>query len=215
MQRKFWKNTGPARGGGTTCGRSRQSRSKSGASTSSVAATPAPRTEMPQEGNGRLIPTCPDISLPWSGDYDHDGWSARMFLHQLCATSIGHWQPSDTEQLLSGWTLLHLRHNAESGISLSDIVTPIGVASQKHFRSANMLRGLIRRALAWRRSVRVLLQTEAGIIPTRITFLSKGEASACLTITSEKPLPDSLKDGLMGYLQPLLPGCAATPSSPE
>src|SRR5574341_1707700 len=50
-------------------------------------AIPALRAPVLEVSGPLVIPTCPDTSLPWSQDYAHGGWSARMFLHQMLAIS--------------------------------------------------------------------------------------------------------------------------------
>jgi hypothetical protein len=69
-------------------------------------------------------PTSPDGSSPWPGDCAHDGWSARMFLHQMLSTSRSDWQPSDTESLLSRSTLAISQLRVAGGSSLSDALLP-------------------------------------------------------------------------------------------
>ena len=162
------------------------------------------------------IPTCPDTSLPWSDDYDLGGWSARMFLHQLFRISTPHWKPSDTERLLSDSTPPRLRGKVGSGISLSDVLEPPDTThSEACFRDTDMVRVLIRRALARGRSLRLLLVTERGTTPVIVTFGRKGAPCDCWSAMSEPDLPDSLKTGLLDYLQQHRPDCTETPSSPK
>ena len=156
------------------------------------------------------IPTYPATSCPWSGDCDHNGFSARMFLHQLSITSLPRWQVSDTERLLSEWTPLELRGNPGCVTSLSDAIKPPGQTSPASFRSARMAGGLVRRALARGRSLRVLLRTEHDTIPVIVTFGNNGGCESW-TLKSEKPLPDFLADGLMDVLKQSAPGCVETP----
>jgi len=211
LQREFWNDIGPACDDGEMCGTVSQIPVTSGGATSSVEATPAQSTGTHDVDSRLDTPICPDTSLPWSDDFAHDGWSARMFLHQQLHISRPHWTPSDTERWLSASTLLHLRVKPGFEISLSDVITPVGVCSGKHFRSAKMIRGLVRRAWRWRRRLRVLLRTERGIIPTTITFGSPNAACVSLTLKSAKPLPDSLQDGLLAFLRQHAPECSATP----
>ncbi len=155
----------------------------------------------------RRIPTLPDTSSPWSDDCAHNGWSARMFLHQLLQISTPHLMPSDTERLLSDWMPWALHVNPGSGTMLSDVILPLGQSSRVCFRTAKMVRGLIRRALARGRSLRVLLRTEHDTIPVIVTFGSHNKACEFWTIQSGKPLPASLRDGLLEFLMQHVPEC--------
>jgi len=170
----------------------------------------APNTATPEVMATHGIPISPDTSLPWSEDFALHGWSGRMFLHQLLSISTPHWSPLDTERRLSEWTPLRLRASLGSGISLSDVIKPLGQASENCFRSARMVRGLIRRALARGRSFRLLLRTEHDTIPVIVTFGSRGGDSESWTVTSGMPLPDCLLDGLLSFLRQHEQGCAET-----
>ncbi len=158
-----------------------------------------------------IPPTSPDTSLPWSEDYALGGWSARMYLHQLSVTSQPAWKHSDTERLLSDWTPLRLRGNLGSGTLLSVAIKPPEKAWFGSFRTANMVRGLIRRALERGRSLRLLLRTEQDTIPVIVMFGSLKEGCGSWTVTSAKPLPDSLRDGLLANLKQHAPECMETP----
>lgn len=57
------------------------------------------------------------------------------------------WKPSDTEQLLSEWTPLHIRGRAGNGITLSDYIKPADKVCADSFRTVRMVQGVIRRAL--------------------------------------------------------------------
>lgn len=72
-----------------------------------------------------------------------------------------------------------------------------------------MVQGVIRRALARGRSFRLLLRTERDTIPVIVTFGKNGGCESW-TVTSAKPLPDSLRDGLLDYLKRHAPECAGT-----
>jgi len=48
-----------------------------------VEVIPAPHIPGQAQYGEQDIPISPDISLPWLDDCVHNGWSARMFLHQL------------------------------------------------------------------------------------------------------------------------------------
>ena len=188
-----------------TCGRTTSRKS-----TSSAAATHAQSTPAPAATETATTPTSPDTSLPWSDDFALDGWSARMFLHQQLRTSTPHWRTSDTEQLLSDWTPQRLRGKAASATSLSDAIKKPGKASAESFRTSQMVRGLIRRALARGRSLRLLLRTEHDTIPAIVIFGKKVQDSGFWTVESGKRLPDYLGSGLLDFLTRHAPGCAET-----
>lgn len=173
-----------------------------------------PAPHIPERGQygEQNMPISPDTSLPWSDDYAHDGWSARMFLHQLLSTSMQHWQPLDTERLLSEWTPRRLRANLARETSLSDAIKPPGQTLPTSFRTPKMVRGLIRRALARGRSLRLLLRTEHDTIPVIVTF-TKADDYGSWTATSAKALPASLRDGLLDFLRQHAPECVVTPLS--
>jgi len=175
-----------------------------------VVATPAPSIPALEATVKAEPPTCPDTSLPWSDDYALDGWSARMFLHQLLSTSTLHWWPSDTEQLLSDWMPQRLQASIGSGISLSDVIKPPGQSYDSSFRTARMVRGMMRRVLRRSKSLRVLLRTEHDTIPVTVTFWNPGD-SASWTVTSESVLPDFLRDGLLDFLRRHAPDSAEMP----
>jgi hypothetical protein len=73
-----------------------------------------------------------------------------------------------------------------------------------------MVQGLIRRALARGRSLRLLLRTEHDTIPVIVTFGSLKKDCEFWTLKSEKVLPDSLRDGLLDFLKQHAPACMAT-----
>lgn len=170
-------------------------------SISSVVETHVPSTAALAATETPDIPTFPDTTLPWSEDFSLNGWSARMFLHQLSITSTPRWEHSDTERWLSGWTPLRLRANLGNGTSLSDAIKPPGKASATCFRTARMVRGLMRRALARGKSFRLLLRTARDTIPVIVTFGSPVGDCASWTVTSGKPLRESLVDGLLNFLR--------------
>lgn len=157
-------------------------------------------------------PTCPVECSAWSDDAIHGGWSARMFLHQLLTTLRPHWSTSDTEQLLSESTPLRLRANPGKGISLSDVIKPLGNTCEACSVSAKAGRGLTRRILARDRSFRLLLRTECDTTPAIVTFGNPAD-SASWTVKSAKPLPDSQRTGLLDYLRQHAPECTETASS--
>lgn len=157
-------------------------------------------------------PTSPDTSLPWSEDYALGGWSAKMFLHQLLQISTPRLTPSDTERRLSAWTPQRLRGKVGNGISFVDVFNDPGCSSAACLRTPRMVRGLIRRALARGRSLRVLLHTGRDMIPVIVTFGNRTSTGCAFwTITSAGCLPDSLQAGLMDFLQQHAPECMVTP----
>lgn len=160
----------------------------------------------------RVIPTSPDTSLPWSEDFALGGWSARMFLHQLLTTSRLAWRPLDTERLLSESTPLRLRANPGKGISLSAVIRPPRQTSMEpSFRTAKMVQGLIRRALARGKSLRLLLAIGPDTIPVIVIFGPNPTDFASWRVRSESDLPDYLKTGLLDFLQRNAPSSAETP----
>jgi len=175
-----------------------------------VEVIPAPHIPGQAQYGEQDIPISPDISLPWLDDCVHNGWSARMFLHQLLTISMPDWQPLDTEQLLSGWTPQRLRANLARETSLSDAIKSPGKTLPASFRTARMVQGLIRRALARGRSLRLLLRTEHDTIPVIVTF-TKANDCASWTAMSAKPLLASLRDGLLDFLRRHAPECVETP----
>lgn len=184
-----------------------------GGSTLSPAAIRARRIHAREAMARASMPTSPDTSLPWSQDFRLGGWSARMFLHQLCSISRQPWTHLDTEFALSELTPLRLRLKAGKGISLSEVIrSPEKRSRENSVRSASMVRGLMRRALARGRSLRVLLRTERDTIPVIVTF-SNPENSASWKVKSAKPLPDSLRDGLLDFLRRHAPACSEIASS--
>lgn len=180
-----------------------------------VEATRVLSTAAPVPTGGPSTPTCPDTSLPWSDDCSLGGWSAKMYLHQLLATSTPRWQPSDTERVLLGWTLRRRHAKPASGTTLSDVINPPGTTQTKCFRTAHMVQGLIRRALARGRSLRLLLRTARDTIPVIVTFGSRAGGCESWTATSASALPDFLLNGLLDFLRRHAPGCAGMRCRPR
>lgn len=181
--------------------------------TSFVAATPAQATRGLDPTASPAVPTCPVSFLEWSDDNNLNGWSARTFLHQLLIGSMPHWRPLDTERLLSEWTPLRLRGNPASATSLSDAIRPATKVSAGCFRSAKMVRGVIRRASARGRSLRVLLRTEHATTAVIVTFGTKASDCASWMVQSERHFPACLTDGLLDFLRRHAPECSVTASS--
>lgn len=160
------------------------------------------------------LPISPDISLPWSEDYAHDGWSAKMFLHQLLSTSLPHWRPSNTEQLLSEWTPQWSQGNPEQENLLSDAIKPIGMVSLNHFASFRKIQGLLRRRLRIEKSWRLYVRTKEEVIPVIISFTNPDDCESWM-LKSAKNLPDFLADGLLDYLKQHAPECMEIPLFPK
>ena len=151
------------------------------------------------------IPTCPDISLPWSEDVGHNGWSAKTFLHQMICLLRPHWKCLDTERLLSGQMPLRLRVSNASEISLlHPRLKKIGKANSVSYLSEVAIQGIILRNLRRDKQLRVLLHTEHGTTPVIVTY-SKEIGYVCLTEKNVSGLADSLKDGLLDFLNQRLP----------
>lgn len=145
------------------------------------------------------IPTCPVFSSQLSDNAGPDGWSAKMFLHQMMCVSRKVWNVSDTERLLLGSMPLRLHAKVERETLLSAVIKQPNEASEKCYRSLKMARGVVRRALKRNRSVRVLLRTRKDTIPVIISFGMDNFES--WTAMSELPLPVFLLIGLMDYLR--------------
>lgn len=167
---------------------------------------PVPNIPEPEATEPQNIPTCPVTVSAWSDDAALNGWSARMFLHQLLTTSRPHWNVLDSERLLSAWTPFHIRDRAVNEISLSAVIKPAGKASEKSFMTSRTVEGIIRRAWARGRSFRLLLRIEQDTIPMIVTFGTRqNKSSEYWTVKSGKPLPDSLKAGLLDHLKRHMP----------
>jgi hypothetical protein len=162
----------------------------------------------------RSTPTSPDGSLPWPDDYAHDGWSARMFLHQTLSTSHSDWLPSDTESLLSHSTLAISPLRVAGGSSLSDVLLPTAPDSPKLYLTQAMVTGLLRRARRRRRPLqRVLLRIPHGWRRRTVTCTSQGEGFVYSIPSRQKLSRDSPEAGLMAFLAQLVSGCLETPST--
>ncbi len=142
----------------------------------------------------RSTPISPDISLPWSGECGPDGWSAKMFLHQMLSILRPRWTYSDTERLLSGRTPLRIQVNGGSGSSLSAVLRKPGEVESWTFVSDNALRGLIRRGLRRNRPFHVLLRTQSDLAMVTVTC-TKDRCEFSI-LSSGQDLPDSPIAGL-------------------
>jgi len=205
--------------GGRIPGRTRTSgismRLPKSAPISSAEAILVRRTATPAQMEIPNIPTCPATSSPWSQDAALGGWSARMFLHQVSSTSKPLWTTSDTERLLSASSPRHLRASFGRGITLSGVIKPPRKASATCFRTPRMVEGLIRRALARGRSLRLLLRTGRDTIPVIVTFGNKGTGYESWTLKSARPLRASQRDGLLAFLKRHAPECSGTQRHPK
>jgi len=146
----------------------------------------------------RNIPTSPDISLPWSEESGPDGFSAKMFLHQMLSTLKPRWTVLDTKRLLSGRAPLRLQHNAESEILLSEVLKAPGRAKPSSYLNMRGMAGIIRRSIKRDRSLLVLLRTTNDTIPVTVSFGTDGPGLSIPTNASSSA--DSLKIGLKDCL---------------
>jgi len=160
----------------------------------------------------RNIPTCPDTSLPWSRDYGHGGWSARMFLHQMLVTLRLHWTASDTERLLQTRMPLHIRGKIDNARSLLDVLKDPGCAEPWCYLSDIAVRGLLRRCFRRRRSILVLLLIRGAAMRVMVTFGNQTDSGLRIE-TKGHVLPDFQMDILRDYLIQQWRECVETPSS--
>ena len=184
--------------------------------TFSAEATPALHAPELAAAAPPSTPTSPDGSLPWPDDCAHDGWSARMFLHQTLSTSRSDWQPSDTESLLSRSTLAISPLRVAGGTSLSAALLPTAPDSPELYLTPAMVMGLLRRALKRKRPLqRVLLRTPCGWRRRTLTCSSRGEDYAFSIPGKPKPSRDSLEAGLLAFLAHVVAAWSATPSTSD
>lgn len=156
-----------------------------------------------QEEVGHLVlPTSPDTSLPWPGDYAHNGWSARMFLHQMLRTSPLEWSCSDTTSLLSRSTLAISPVRVGDGTTCVDALTPgpPPISSGLYLTAANIA-GLARRALKRKRPLqRVLLRTATGWRRKALFVSNQGTGYAFYLPKRLNPCKGSVEAGLLDFL---------------
>ncbi len=167
----------------------------------------------PVQGVGDLpvVPTSPDGSLPWPDDSARDGWSARMFLHQMLATSRPGWKRLDTESLLSRLTLATLPVRVGGGNSLSAALLSCTPDSPELYATPPMILGLARRAVKRRRPLQhVLLRTPAGWRRKTLTVSSRDGGYAFSLPKSVKVFKDSPEAGLLDFLEAAAASCAGT-----
>ena len=147
------------------------------------------------------IPISPDTSLPWSEDCVHNGWSARMFLHQMLSISQPRWKPSDTESLLSRSTLEILPLRVANGNSLSDAMEATAPDSKEYYLTPSMVKGLARRALMRKRPLqRVLLRTRHGWRRKTVIVTSNTKGYVFSLPRNAKASKDFLEAGLLDFL---------------
>jgi len=163
----------------------------------------------PDQSGVQKFPTSPDISLPWSPISGPGGWSAKMWLHQMIKISLPHWNYSDTELLLSEQMPLRLQAKTGSGILLSDVIKrPAQASINSCYLTAKAVKGIVRRSLKRNKSFRVLLSTEHDTIPVIVIFGNRQKKDLeYWTVKSEQPLRDSLKIGLLDFLNRHAPKC--------
>jgi len=164
------------------------------------------------EGIDRVsIPTCPDTSLPWSGDFALGGWSARMFVHQILSTLLPGWSCSDTESLLLRSTLVISQVRVGGGSSASDALLPCAPDSSDLYLTPQMVVGLLRRAAKRKRPLqRVLLRTPTGWLRKTLTVTSRGEGYGCSIRPNASPCRGSPEAGLLDFLARAVESCSAT-----
>lgn len=163
-------------------------------------------------GSKPTHPTSPDISLPWSQSVGRDGWSAKMFLHQLLTISRPHWTPSDTERLLSEWTARRLRASPARESSLSDVIKPAGKAFANAFKTQRTLRSCIRRHYNGGRCLHVFVRTLDDFPMVSFLFGSNTHPDcASWIVKSASASPVCLPAGLEAFIEKLAQGSQATP----
>jgi len=155
------------------------------------------------------IPTCPDTSLLWLGDFAHDGWSARMFLHQMLVILRPRWTCLDTDRLLQTRMPHRIRAKIDGAKSLSAVLKSPGQAQPWVYLSDTAIKGLLRRCFRRQRAILVLLHTRGDTMRVMVTF-GKGKNSELQIQMKEHDSLDFLKDGLLNYLTKRWHECAET-----
>lgn len=159
----------------------------------------------------RNIPTCPDITSPWLHNAGPDGYSAKMFLHQMMSNLHPHWNCLDTERLLSPQMPHRLPDKTEGAISLSDVLKKPGFADSKSYISEKASLGILKREKKRRRGILVLLRTASDTMRVTVSFGKDGEPCVLRTAKSVSDFPDSLSVGLMDYLKHVWRNSQETP----
>ncbi len=158
------------------------------------------------------IPISPDTSLPWSQDFTHGGWSARMFLHQMLSGSLSGWMPSDTESLPSLSILATLQVRVGDGNSCSDVLLSYTPDLPELYLTPQMVLGLCRRAIKRKRPLQhVLLRTACGWRRKTLIASSRGGAFEFSFPRKQRPSRGSLEAGLLDLLNVAVAQCSAMP----
>ena len=164
--------------------------------TLSPEAIPALSVRLPDWAGQAVIPTSPDISLPWSAACGPGGWSAKMFLHQMLLTSSPGWRPSDTERLLSRSILCCLRVRTGGGRSPSDILDPSPPDSAHLYTSLRSIRRGLLAITKYRKPFRALWsRTATGWQRSRVSASSRDAECASSPSLSVSGLPGFPADG--------------------
>lgn len=165
-----------------------------------------------QKGHLQAVtPIFRDTSLPWSQDYAHGGFSARMFLHRMYTTSRPGWTPSDTDALLSNWTVRTLRPKVGSGNSVSDALMRV---DSGHYLPYASIVGMVRHVVKRERRFRVLLPTRIDPVKT-LTAMKTDEGYDFSIAGRPRRSWDSLEVGLVAFLEHAVASCSAMPLFPE
>lgn len=143
-------------------------------------------------------PTSPDTSLPWSQDYAHDGWSARMFLHQMISGLSPHWNCSDTDALSSELTPKRIRLKDGRGILLSDVINR--EESTRFDLSSHAIAYMVKRSIKRQVGFHVLLLDTTGVKQVALSFGKGAQDFESCRVKNFHGLPDSQLDGLRDYL---------------
>lgn len=165
------------------------------------------------------IPISPGTSCRWSDQSGRNGWSARMFVHQMCLTLFADWNYSDTELLLSNWMVHRLRPALDRESSVSDVLTIPWPDDLKGLAlKPKTLRGLIRRAAKHQRNlchVYYRLTQGSPIRRTRLTFTSQDADFVNSPLPNVNALWASRKDGPKAFLLHVAPSCSENPSTSD
>jgi len=180
---------------------------------SSVEEIPARADLSPGVTGQPLGPICPDGSLPWSADCGPNGWSAKMYLHQMLSNSLSGWNPSDTERLLSVSTVGTLQVRVAGGNSCSAALLDSPPSSENLYLTPLMVLGLLRRAHRRRRPLqRVLLRTPSGWRRRTLIVTSQAGGYGVSLPKNARPCKDSPEAGLLDFLNHAAGSCSAMPS---
>lgn len=157
-----------------------------------LAATLAQSEVAQDAGRAACIPTSPPIFSKWCGTCDLFGCCAKTFQQTTPTNSLCALNGWATEPRFLRWTARRLRLNLDRVRSLSECLHPQGFVPQKSFLSEKALRGIVRRATKWGRSLDVLRRDTATITVKIIMFsnpdvalanLLQRNADACKTLT--------------------------------